>query len=243
MSTHESSDRLHESDYPSIRLQDVVNWASGFVNTAINTNADHYLSTEGEELWNGLDWQHQGDSFEYRLVQLIACQALAVSPAALCHIATRLTRELVKADPHIRVALTNLGEAIRLADQEQVDPALLVIMYEHADQIIDRIIARQEQDKGPHDDMARLMEEAEDYVVGLMSTVDRDAFPKPAQLLWDMGSDLLEGDDSMHRAGVVFLFDAMLATPGAAEASIRSMRAQLVDADPNLALVARQVTP
>jgi hypothetical protein len=128
-----------------------------------------------------------------------------------------------------------------------------IITQDQADRLhekrtqIDRLtdhVSEREEARRPLDDMARLMESADSLMIPLMHGVDDDAMQPPQRLLWNVGMEMLEeSDDSMMRAGYVQMINAVLATPGAADACLQVIRDELVEADPSIALVAAPVAP
>jgi hypothetical protein len=89
-------------------------------------------------------------------------------------------------------------------------------------------------------DLGYTTECADDLIVGLMHTVKRDELPASSAVMWKIGLEFVGDDDlSMRRAGYIYLLDAVLSVPGAAERALQAMRAELVERDPALVLVGR----
>ncbi len=103
--TTNDAETQQEPDVHPIDFSDAEDWASGFVNAAINMHATELLPEAGTTLFRSIApmFEVAPGTVSARLAYCLTLDALASSPEALKVIAQRLRTRLIETDPRLQV--------------------------------------------------------------------------------------------------------------------------------------------
>ena len=235
---------------PSIALKDATSWASNIVHTAINMCADERLSGAARRLWDAGAPLHEAPQWspEHRHAVQLQLDALIMQPEVLAWVAREARDHLAT----VETAETLHGplssdEAERIAE---VMPQLLAWLdgakaTENPDESLPLTNIKPTRAELKIQNVVNWIN---DLLTATISGGLYEHLPQPARTLFSAGMRLSEGgsDDDYpfdRRAGYLIAVTALLQAPDAAMQTVANLRATLLEADPQLAPLAGDVTP
>ena len=234
----------------SVELGDAMNWAADIVNTAINMRAHTRLSGAALRLWDAAVplFESKNLSIEHRQAIKLCLDALIMQPEVLAWVAREARDHLAT----VETAETLHGplssdEAERIAE---VMPQLLAWLdgakaTENPDESLPLTNIKPTRAELKIQNVVNWIN---DLLTATISGGLYEHLPQPARTLFSAGMRLSEGgsDDDYpfdRRAGYLIAVTALLQAPDAAMQTVANLRATLLEADPQLAPLAGDVTP
>jgi len=219
---------------PSAELQDATNWASGIVNAAINMDAGEELTGQAKELWSTASSLFESARFsaQHRKGLKLRLDALLMQPEVLIDVAREAGDHLVAT--------------------EAAEKAQGPLSDDEVKRIVELLPALSAWLKGstvtekPDFDLRHVMEEIDGLTAAAITGGVWTALPPAGVALFKAGCHLVavgERHSFTVRAGHLLNLTALLQAPEVLPQVLQNLRSALLDADPQLAPLAGDVTP